>query len=108
VPSNTTSIRVAGVRSGMFGVLIKVIGNNGLISQGTYGSIELPAFDVNQTEPNTPPLTGTVTTPPVTMPKPPRTPRTGAPEIVVVLLAGLAAGAHMMKRRKEEVATLPA
>lgn len=100
VPSNTTSIRVAGARSGMFGVLIKVIGNNGLISQGTYGSIELPAFDVNQTQP-TPPLTGTVTPPPpVTMPRPPKVPQTGAPEILVVLLAGLAAGFHAFKKRR--------
>lgn len=100
VPSNTTSIRVAGVRSGMFGVIVKVIGSNGLFSKGTYGSIELPAFDPGQPTDNQPPLTGNVTDPPIVTPKPPKVPQTGAPEVLVVLLAGLAAGFHVHKKRR--------
>ncbi len=100
VPSNTTSIRVAGVRSGMFGFIVKVIGSNGLFSRGTYGSIELPAFDPGQPPQNQPPLTGNVTNPPVVIPKPPRVPQTGAPEVLVVLLAGLAGGFHTFKKRQ--------
>lgn len=104
VPSNTTSIRVAGVRSGMFGFIVKVIGSNGLFSRGTYGSIELPAFDPGQPPQNQPPLTGNVTNPPVITPKPPKVPQTGSPEILVVLLAGLAGGFHAFKKRQLRLA----
>ncbi len=96
VPANTTSVRVGQVPAGNFGVLVKVIGNNGLISQGTYGAIELPVFDPGVP---VPPVTGTVKDPPIITPKPPKVPQTGAPEVLVVLLAGVAGGFHAARKR---------
>lgn len=94
VPANTTSIRVSSVPPGSFGILVKVVGKNGLASLGTFGSIDLPGFTAN------PPPIGTVTPPII----PPTTPVTGPASVVLFAMAGALVGVTEIRRWKTRFA----